>query len=423
MSYKKIIFNKLTLVALVVSVIYQIAMIGIYIGGYRYTADRMDQSNIIYVNQDGDAGDEIVESIQESLDFKHQDVSDLTEAKEFLENHKAALIINVPKNYAEDLAAGKSVALNYFYNSSGDTISRQTGTTLASSLTNKLNLAVSKKKMQAVLVKSMMTVAKPQIEADIKAAVGTNISQAEAVTKTVTEKYQTQFAETAKQAVDLNSVSENSKDINPKSTSKLNLIMTPMIAPVSSYIAAMISSIILYSFVFKKAVRSHVSRKWKAWAVYELNYLIISLATGLTGALMLAWVNGFNQEITLKLFGILSLNTFVSFQLIAAVYMVLGALAILVTLPLTLAQVVASGTMMPEYLMAPALKAIRPYLPVSSSWQLIQDTIFKSNIDGAPVKQLVLIGVVSLSVVLVALPIRYRKDDSEVPDIDVLSLM
>lgn len=423
MSYKKIIFNKLTLVALVVSVIYQIAMIGIYIGGYRYTADRMDQSNIIYVNQDGDAGDEIVESIQESLDFKHQDVSDLTEAKEFLENHKAALIINVPKNYAEDLAAGKSVALNYFYNSSGDTISRQTGTTLASSLTNKLNLAVSKKKMQAVLVKSMMTVAKPQIEADIKAAVGTNISQAEAVTKTVTEKYQTQFAETAKQAVDLNSVSENSKDINPKSTSKLNLIMTPMIAPVSSYIAAMISSIILYSFVFKKAVRSHVSRKWKAWAVYELNYLIISLATGLTGALMLAWVNGFNQEITLKLFGILSLNTFVSFQLIAAVYMVLGALAILVTLPLTLAQVVASGTMMPEYLMAPALKAIRPYLPVSSSWQLIQDTIFKSNIDGAPVKQLVLIGVVSLSVVLVALPIRYRKDDSEVPDIDVLSFM
>lgn len=423
MSYKKIIFNKLTLVALVVSVIYQIAMIGIYIGGYRYTADRMDQSNIIYVNQDGDAGDEIVESIQESLDFKHQDVSDLTEAKEFLENHKAALIINVPKNYAEDLAAGKSVALNYFYNSSGDTISRQTGTTLASSLTNELNLAVSKKKMQAVLVKSMMTVAKPQIEADIKAAVGTNISQAEAVTKTVTEKYQTQFAETAKQAVDLNSVSENSKDINPKSTSKLNLIMTPMIAPVSSYIAAMISSIILYSFVFKKAVRSHVSRKWKAWAVYELNYLIISLATGLTGALMLAWVNGFNQEITLKLFGILSLNTFVSFQLIAAVYMVLGALAILVTLPLTLAQVVASGTMMPEYLMAPALKAIRPYLPVSSSWQLIQDTIFKSNIDGAPVKQLVLIGVVSLSVVLVALPIRYRKDDSEVPDIDVLSLM
>lgn len=423
MSYKKIIFNKLTLVALVVSVIYQIAMIGIYIGGYRYTADRMDQSNIIYVNQDGDAGDEIVESIQESLDFKHQDVSDLTEAKEFLENHKAALIINVPKNYAEDLAVGKSVALNYFYNSSGDTISRQTGTTLASSLTNKLNLAVSKKKMQVVLIKSMMTVAKPQIEADIKAAVGTNISQAEAVTKTVTEKYQTQFAETAKQAVDLNSVSENSKDINPKSTSKLNLIMTPMIAPVSSYIAAMISSIILYSFVFKKAVRSHVSRKWKAWAVYELNYLIISLATGLTGTLMLAWVNGFNQEITLKLFGILSLNTFVSFQLIAAVYMVLGALAILVTLPLTLAQVVASGTMMPEYLMAPALKAIRPYLPVSSSWQLIQDTIFKSNIDGAPVKQLVLIGVVSLSVVLVALPIRYRKDDSEVPDIDVLSFM
>lgn len=423
MSYKKIIFNKLTLVALVVSVIYQIAMIGIYIGGYRYTADRMDQSNIIYVNQDGEAGEEIVESIQESLDFKHQDVSDLTEAKEFLENHEAALIINVPKNYAEDLAAGKSVALNYFYNSSGDTISRQTGTTLASSLTNKLNLTVSKKKMQAVLVKSMMTVAKPQIEADIKAAVGTNISQAEAVTKTVTEKYQTQFAETAKQAVDLNSVSENSKDINPKSTSKLNLIMTPMIAPVSSYIAAMISSIILYSFVFKKAVRSQVSRKWKAWAVYELNYLIISLATGLTGALMLAWVNGFNQEITLKLFGILSLNTFVSFQIIAAVYMVLGALAILVTLPLTLAQVVASGTMMPEYLMAPALKAIRPYLPVSSSWQLIQDTIFKSNIDGAPVKQLVLIGVVSLSVVLVALPIRYRKDDSEVPDIDVLSLM
>lgn len=423
MSYKNMIINKLTLIAIIISVIYQVAMIGIYIGGYKYTADRPEDNKIIYVNQDGDKGKDITKSMKESLDFASQDVTSLKKAKSLLRNHKAALVINIPEHYSEDMTQGKEVTLNYFYNSAGDTISRQTGTTVANKLTSKLNLAVSSKKMQAVLVKSMMEVAKPQMETDIKTAVGTDPTKLAAVQKAVTAKYQERFTEVAKKAVNLNSVSENSKDINPKPTSKMNLIMTPMIAPVSSYIGAMISSIILYSFVFKKAVRSAVSRKWFGWLALEADYLIISLATGLAGSLMLSWINHFNQETTLKLFGILSLNTFVSFQLILAIYMVLGAVAFLVTLPLTLAQVVTSGTMIPEYLMAPALKAIRPYLPVSSSWQLIQNTIFKTTSEQDPLMQLAMIGGVSLAVILIVLPIRYHNNIKSKLDIDILTLL
>ncbi|WP_438835748.1 hypothetical protein [Streptococcus pluranimalium] len=142
--------------------------------------------------------------------------------------------------------------------------------------------------MQAVLVKSMMEVAKPRIEADIKKAVGTDPSKLETVQKTVTAKYQEQFTQAAKNAVDLNSVTENSKDISPKPTSKMNLIMTPMIAPVSSYIGAMISSIILYSFIFKKAIRSKVSQKWLGWLALEVDYLLISFAVGGAGGEMLS---------------------------------------------------------------------------------------------------------------------------------------
>ncbi len=43
MTFKKIILNKLTLIAMVIAVIYQIAMIGIYIGGYKYTSDRPEK--------------------------------------------------------------------------------------------------------------------------------------------------------------------------------------------------------------------------------------------------------------------------------------------------------------------------------------------------------------------------------------------
>lgn len=423
MTFKKIILNKLMLIAMVIAVVYQIAMIGIYIGGYKYTADRPEKNKIIYVNQDGDKGKAIVKSMKKSLDFASQDEKSLKEAKSILRNHKAALVVNIPENYTEDIAQGKAVKLNYFYNSAGDTISKQTGTTIASKLTNKLNLAVSSQKMQAVLIKSMMEVAKPQIEADVKKAVGTDPTKLDAVQKTVTAKYQEQFTQMAKNAVNLNSVSENSKDINPKPTSHMNLIMTPMIAPVSSYIGAMISSIILYSFVFKKAIRSNVSRKWLGWLALEVDYLLISLAVGGTGALMLAFINHFGQQTTLKLFGILSLNTFVSFQLILAIYMVLGAVAFLVTLPLTLAQVVTAGTMIPEYLMAPGLKAIRPYLPVSSSWQLIQDTIFKTSTDTDPLLQLAIIAGVTMVISLIILPIRYRKNATSQPDIDVLTLL
>lgn len=423
MTYKKIILNKLVLVALIISVVYQIAMIGIYIGGYKYTADRPEKNKIVYVNQDGDKGQEMVNSLKESLDFASKETSDLSEAKSLLREHKAALVINIPENYTEELTQGKVVKLNYFYNSAGDTISKQTGTTVADRLTNKVNLAASSQKMQAVLVKSMMELAKPQIETDIKKAVGTDPSKLETVQKEVTQTYQNRFTEMAKKAVNLNSVSENSKDINPKPTSKMNLIMTPMIAPVASYIAAMISSIILYSFVFKKAIRSNVSQKWHGLLALEVDYLAISVATGLTGALMLTWIDNFNYETTLKLFGILSLNTFVSFQLILAIYMVMGAAAFLVSLPLTLAQVVTSGTMIPEYLMAPALKTIRPYLPVSSSWQLVQNTIFDTTSDKDPLVQLALIAGAALLIVLIILPIRYRKNDHPHPDVDILSFL
>lgn len=103
--------------------------------------------------------------------------------------------------------------------------------------------------------------------------------------------------------------------------------------------------------------------------------------------------------------------------------MVLGAVAFLVTLPLTLAQVVTAGTMIPEYLMAPALKAIRPYLSLSSSWQLIQDTIFKTSTNSNPLMQLLMLAGVSMLITLIILPIRYRKNAAPRPDIDILSLL
>ena len=79
--------------------------------------------------------------------------------------------------------------------------------------------------------------------------------------------------------------------------------------------------------------------------------------------------------------------------------------------------------MIPEYLMAPGLKAIRPYLPVSSSWQLIQDTIFKTSTDTDPLLQLAIIAGVTMVISLLILPIRYRKNATSQPDIDVLTLL
>ncbi len=137
---------------MVIAVIYHIAMIGIYIGGYKYTADRPEKNKIVYVNQDGDKGKAIVKSMKDSLNFASQDESNLKNAKAILRNHDTALVINIPEHYTEDMVQGKTVKLNYFYNSAGDTISKQTGTTVASKLTSKLNLAVSNKKCRLYLL-------------------------------------------------------------------------------------------------------------------------------------------------------------------------------------------------------------------------------------------------------------------------------
>ena len=252
MDVKKFIFNKMTLFAVLFAMLYQVFMLGIYLGGYRYTANHTEDATVVYVNKDGKNGAKIIDEIADNMDFKAKKVSKLSEAKDLLKDHKAVLVMEVPKNYTEDLSNGKSVQLNYYVNSAGDSMSKSIGTTVSTKVTDKLNETVTSKKIQATMVQLLLGANQDKLKADIQATIAANPelaadpAQMATIQKQVTEKYTKQFSTQAKDLANLTNVKNNTVDLNSKSTD-MNFLMAPMMAALAGFVAAMTSSTMLFS--------------------------------------------------------------------------------------------------------------------------------------------------------------------------------
>lgn len=414
MDIKKFIFNKMTLFAILLAMLYQIFMLGIYLGGYRYTSNHTSDATIVYVNNDGENGAKIIDEIASNMDFKSKKVSSVAKAKEYLRDHEAVLVMEVPKNYTEDLTNGKTVQLNYYINSTGDSTSKTLGNSVSTKVTDKLNKAVTSKKMQATLVKLMLVANQDKIKEDIQNAAATDPSlmadqaQLNALQEQVTEQYTKQFATQAKELATATNVKNNTVDINTKS-SDMNHVMAPMISAMAGFIAAMTSSTILFSS-FDLEAKKKAKNKWKAFFSIQTIYLLIACGAAVAAAIMLMIINDISGTTALQVFGATFLNIFVSFQVLSVVNLLFGPLGIVINIPLIFIQSITSGSVMSAPLMPSAYRFIRDLLPMPSAYQLNLNILFGTNSTSDPLTHLILIGICALAIELVILLVKYRKD-------------
>lgn len=412
MNLKKFIFNKMTLMAFVLAVLYQFFMLGIYLGGYKYTAKNMDNSTIVYVNHDGKSGQTLIKSLSKSMNFKSKHLTTIKEGKQYLRNHKAVLVMDVPSHYAEHLAAGKQAHFNFYTNSAGDSLSNQTGSSIASEVTKKMNAAVTSKKMTATMTRVMVRAAKPQITAQIKAAIkadptlATNKTKLATTQKQITQQFTTKFEKQSASMTKLNNVTAHSTDINTKSN-PLNKMMAPMMVGLAGFVAAMTCSSILFS-AFTREVGKKARNKWKAYFGLEIVYLGVAVMAALASTMMVVLINGLAVIPALQLFGVSVVNTFVSFQLLNLVNLIFGQLSIFINIPLVLIQAISSGSVMAAPLMLPFYRWLRVILPVPSTWQLNLDILFHTTSSGSPALHLVMIGIISLVLSLFVVFYKYK---------------
>ncbi|MCD7132142.1 ABC transporter permease [Limosilactobacillus balticus] len=420
MDIKKFIFNKMTFFAILFAMLYQIFMIGIYIGGYRYTSEHTKNATIIYVNNDGQNGAKLINEIAKNMEFKSKNVDDISKAKDDLRDHKAVLVMEVPKNYTENLADGKKVQLNYYINSAGDQMSKTFGTTISTKVTDKLNTTITSKKIQGTMVKLLLTANQDKIKDAIGQAITANPEMASdpvkmaSMRKEIMDQYTKQFSKQAKELGTLTNVKNNTVDLNSKSTN-MNYLMAPMMSALAGFVAAMTSSTILFSS-FDLEAKKKAKDKWKAFFSLQIIYMLVSIAASLTVATLLICINHISWSTAFQIFGASFLNLIISFQVLNVTTLLLGPLSIVINIPLVLVQAITSGGIMSAPLMPPFYRFIREFLPVPSTYQLNLNILYNTSSSLNPVSHLLLIGVCALIIECFLIFIKYRKDQ-EIPKV------
>lgn len=416
MGFKKFVFNKMTVMAIIMATLYQVFMLGIYLTGYKYTDSHADNATIVYVNSDGKSGSKMVDSLASKLDYKEKNVSTVEKGKELLEDHKAMMVINIPNGYTKALTTGENAHFNFYMSSAGDQTSSGTAKALSSALTSKINEAVTSKKMQATMLKIMQESAKPQVQAAINQAkvadptLSNNAAKLAATTTAIQAKVDVNLSQKVKTMVNLNNVTSHVTDLNTKKT-PMNKSMAPMMTALAGFVAAMTATSMLFGS-FTKAVKRNFKDKWKAFGALELIFLGVSVASAAMSTIMLMIINGISGEVIFQMFGSTLLNAFVSFQLLSVTNLIFGQLSIFVNLPMTLIQAISSGAIMAAPVMHPVFRFLRQILPVPSTWQLNEVILFDANPTFSPLLHLILIGLIALGISLIVLCIRFRKDSS-----------
>jgi hypothetical protein len=416
MNIKKFIFNKMTIMALILASLYQVFMLGIYLSGYKYSASHTDKATVVYVNNDGKTGATLIDSLASKLDYQEKHVATVKKAKTLVQDHQAMLVVNVPKGYTQALTSGKTAHFNFYMSSAGDQTSSGTAKALSSALTQNVNEAVTSKKMQATMLAVMQEAAKPQVQAAVNKAqaadptLASNPEKLAATTTAIQTKIDATLTTKVKTLTNLNNVQSSIIDLNKKET-PMNKSMAPMMTALAGFVAAMTASSIIFGG-FTKVVKRNRKDKWKAFASLEIVFLGISVAAAIVSTLTLMIVNGISGEIIAQMFGATTLNIFVSFQLLSVTNLIFGQLSIFVNLPMTLFQAIASGSIMSAPVMSPVYRFLRNLVPVPSTWQLNEVILFDAKPTASPLLHLIIIGVVALAISLLLIFIRFRRDSS-----------
>lgn len=151
MNLAKFLKNKGVLFAVILAVFYQAAMVGLYIYGYHVLPGGVDKLAVNIVNQDGAQGEAIQKELTTNLPFKHVTTDQSLEvSKDALDNRSIQMIIVIPQNFISNLTNGKS-EFDFYINQSNTMTTTTTMTSVAQSITDNFNKAISEKKLTGVL--------------------------------------------------------------------------------------------------------------------------------------------------------------------------------------------------------------------------------------------------------------------------------
>ncbi|MDR0880437.1 MAG: ABC transporter permease [Clostridioides sp.] len=351
MELKNFIKNKSVRFAILMALFYQIAMLGIYMYGYKAIPQNIEQLRVVLVNNDGAYSEQVVDGFQKSLPFKVEISKDMKKSEAKLQEREVAMIVEVPKDFSKSVSTGKEVSLNYHINKSNAQTTGSVMNEVASNITRQMN---------------------EKMNPGFKTHVSSNIIESNKIPGVMS--YQ----------------------------------MAPMFLTLANYTGAMVASLTL-AMVFK--TQSKKIGAYKVFMKVEIVGVIISVVAPILGAIMVKCFLGIDGSrfIHIYLQGILSLFTALQFTLIFS--LILGQSGTFANIPILLCQTLASGAIMGIEMMPNFFKFIAKSTVIYPNTQMLYNILYGGGNSGSYERQLVCVMLVSLAIDFIIVYYHKRKED------------
>jgi len=364
------VFKKITKIpairnALIMAVFYQIVFIAVFMYGYGAVPKNINKLEVAIVNQDGKAGQSMIDGMVGNLPFKTTSKDSLKHAKKELNDRDVHLVIEMPKGFMESLKKqGEKSELNFYVNEANPALVSQAMEQVATEMTDAVNKQLSISGTEGALASLHMPADQAkQLAAELPNKLHSNIHR----TTTVPEG--------------------------------LNHQMAPFFLTMVSYIGAMVYSMVTGNVL--NGVKA-VFGKWKSfWAMHVLNVLV-AFITPIFGVLVyFAITGGFDGGIFTKLWLAHSLEMLVAVEFMTIFALLFRTHAMYLNLPFMISQTIASGAMMTQDMMPGIFKALSYVSIMFYSTQADYSILFGGSGIAEHLLKLALIGVVSFIIVMI----------------------
>ncbi|THF84213.1 YhgE/Pip domain-containing protein [Cohnella fermenti] len=306
--------QKMVIGGIFMAVFYQIVFIVIYMGGYGAMTDNIGKLSVAIVNEDEQYGKDIAESLAAQLPFRLVTDIDLGRAQEELDNRDLHMIIHIPAEFSEKLAAqGEQAPLDFYINQSNPAMVASSMQQVATQLTTALNQQFATQNAERLFAEHNM----PE-------------EQAKALAEGIATKLAAE--------IDLT---------NPIPSGMQNQV-APMFLSMVSVVGAMIFAM-MGTGVAKSLAPS--LGKWKAFLGFHGVSAIVSVFAPAVGLLIAFAFQGYGVETFFRMWGLHALEMFAAIEFMGIFFFLLGQAGMLISLFFILVQSITSGVLMPQAVM------------------------------------------------------------------------
>lgn len=366
MKFKEFLKSKGATAALFMGVFYAVCMLGIFLPGYTAIPGNIDQLAIAIINDDeGEAGAQIAESLEEQLPFKYikTDISNKVALKE-LEDNELALVVHIPETFSADLHnRNVSSSMDFTLNEASATVVSSSMAQIVAQINAQLSSQFSQQTAQGVL----MNLNVPE-------------EQAKEMTALIENSY-------LGNVVTINDVSDG-----------MHNNMLPMFLTMSLYVGAMIAAMQLVGAF--KANRGKAT-KTRLFIYVQFTAIIVGIIAGLTSAGIAYGINDLSGAAFLQVWGQQILNYWVCFNFTASVVFLIGETGMLLNIPILLVQTIANGATIPREMMYAPYEWASYISPMYYSVQAYYANIFGSTHSSPYLLGLAAVGIVAMLINIV----------------------